>query len=123
MKNQLNRALASIVLAMAAGGAFAGGDHARHAAASSGEKAQASGDKAPAAMSMTAGEVRKVDTEQNKVTLRHEPIKNLDMPAMTMVFQASKPEMLQGLKVGDKVRFQAESVGGAMSITHIEPNS
>jgi Cu(I)/Ag(I) efflux system periplasmic protein CusF len=78
---------------------------------------------APAAASgatLTAGEVRKVDLAQGKVTIRHEPIANLDMPAMTMVFRADKPELLKGVKAGDKIRFHAESVGGALVVTQIE---
>ncbi len=46
---------------------------------------------------MTAGEVRKVDKSANKITLRHEPIQNLDMPAMTMVFQAPQAALIDGL--------------------------
>ncbi|GAB3758815.1 hypothetical protein GCM10028796_05050 [Ramlibacter monticola] len=69
---------------------------------------------------LTAGEVRKVDVEQGKVTIKHEAITNLDMPPMTMVFRAVKPELLKDLKPGDKVRFHAESVGGALVVTQIE---
>lgn len=75
---------------------------------------------APAAATLTAGEVRKVDLEQGKVTIKHDPIVNLDMPAMTMVFRAEKPELLKNVKVGDKIRFHAESVGGALVVTQIE---
>lgn len=73
------------------------------------------------AAELTVGEVRKVDTEQGKVTLKHEPIKSLDMPAMTMVFRAEKPELLKNLKPGDKVRFAAQSVSGAIVVTEIQP--
>ena len=67
------------------------------------------------------GEVRKVDTETKKITVRHGPLTNLDMPAMTMVFQVSDPAMLEKVKAGDKVKFLAEKHGGAFTITHIEP--
>jgi Cu(I)/Ag(I) efflux system protein CusF len=66
------------------------------------------------------GEVRKVDKEQGKVTLRHGPLQNLDMPAMTMVFKAADPKMLDGLKEGDKVKFTAEKVNGAFTVTAIQ---
>jgi Cu(I)/Ag(I) efflux system periplasmic protein CusF len=66
------------------------------------------------------GEVRKVDREQGKVTLRHGPMANLDMPAMTMVFKAADPKMLDGLKEGDKVKFTAEKVSGAFTVTAIQ---
>ncbi|MEP7296965.1 MAG: copper-binding protein [Burkholderiales bacterium] len=70
---------------------------------------------------MTDGEVRRIDREQGKVTLRHGPIQNLEMPGMTMVFKAADPKLLDGLKEGDKVRFTAERVNGAIEVTAIEP--
>jgi Cu/Ag efflux protein CusF len=70
---------------------------------------------------MTDGEVRKVDKEAGKVTLRHGPLKNLDMPAMTMVFRVADPKMLDTLKQGDKVKFVADKVNGAFTVTAIEP--
>jgi len=69
---------------------------------------------------MTAGEVRKVDFETKKITLRHEEIKNLGMPQMTMVFRVSDPALLERVKAGDKVRFTAEKVNGAFTLTSIE---
>jgi Cu/Ag efflux protein CusF len=66
------------------------------------------------------GEVRKVDLAQGKVTLRHGPLQNLDMPAMTMVFKAADPRLLDGLKAGDKVRFTAEKVNGALAVTALQ---
>ncbi|MEJ8826970.1 copper-binding protein [Variovorax humicola] len=78
------------------------------------------GDAATSAASMTEGEVRKVDKEAGKVTLRHGPIANLDMPGMTMVFKAADPKMLESLKEGDKVRFSADRINGAIAITRIE---
>ena len=70
---------------------------------------------------MSDGEVRKVDMDAKKITLRHEPIQSLDMPAMTMVFQVKDPALLDKVKVGDKIKFSAEKVGGAFIVTHIEP--
>jgi Cu(I)/Ag(I) efflux system protein CusF len=67
------------------------------------------------------GEVRKIDKETGKITLRHGPITNLDMPAMSMVFQVKDPAVLDQLKAGDKVRFQAEKIGSQYTVTHIEP--
>ena len=69
---------------------------------------------------MAQGEVRKVDKESKKVTLRHGEIKNLGMPGMTMVFQVKDPAMLDTLQPGDKVQFSAEKSGGASVITRIE---
>ncbi len=68
----------------------------------------------------TDGEVRKVDKEQAKVTLKHGPITNLDMPGMTMVFKVADPKMLDGIKPGDKVKFSAASVNGVLTVTAIE---
>ena len=73
------------------------------------------------APAMTAGEVRKVDKEAGKITLKHDPITNLDMPSMTMVFRVSDPKMLDAVKVGDKVVFAAEKVGGQLTVTRMQP--
>ena len=75
---------------------------------------------APASAELTDGEVRKVDAEGRKLTLRHAEIRNLAMPGMTMVFQVADPALLDTLKVGDKVRFRAEKVNGALTVTRIE---
>ena len=65
--------------------------------------------------------MRKVDKEAKKITVRHGPLQNLDMPAMTMVFQVADPAMLDQVKAGDKVKFQAEKIGGGYRITKMEP--
>jgi Cu/Ag efflux protein CusF len=64
--------------------------------------------------------VRKVDAAAGKITLRHGPIANLDMPPMTMVFQVGAPALLQGVKAGDSVKFRAEKIGGVYTVTAIE---
>ena len=66
------------------------------------------------------GEVRKVDVARGKITLRHGPLANLDMPPMTMVFNAADPKLLAGLKQGDKVRFTADKKDGTYVVTAIE---
>lgn len=68
----------------------------------------------------TDGEVRKIDLEAKKLTLKHAEIKNLNMPGMTMVFQVKDPAMLTQVKIGDKVRFTAEKINGAFTVTTIE---
>ncbi len=70
--------------------------------------------------SMTEGEVRKVDREANKITLKHGDIKNLDMPGMTMVFQVKEAALLDKVKAGDKVVFAAEKADGAIVVIAIE---
>jgi len=77
---------------------------------------------APAlAQPLAEGEIRKVDKDAKKITIKHGPIQNLGMGAMTMVFQVKEPAMLDQVKAGDKVRFQADTVGGALTVTRIEP--
>ena len=70
---------------------------------------------------MTDGEVRKVDRDNKKITLKHGEIKSLQMPGMTMVFQVKDAAMLDMVKQGDKVRFKAEKAGGALVVTEIQP--
>lgn len=70
--------------------------------------------------SMTEGEVRKIDKEARKITLKHGDIKNLDMPGMTMVFQVKDAALLDKVKAGDKVTFTAEKADGAIVVTAIE---
>jgi Cu/Ag efflux protein CusF len=67
------------------------------------------------------GSVEKIDQAAGKITLNHGPIKNLDMDAMKMVFRVKDPEMLTGLKVGQRVRFEADRVNGQITVTRIEP--
>jgi len=78
----------------------------------------------PLAMAQAAmidGMVIRVDAAANKITLRHGPIKRLDMDmAMTMVFRVPDAAMLKGLKPGDRVKFDAEKVNGQYMVTAIE---
>ena len=69
---------------------------------------------------MVSAEVRKVDMENKKVTLKHGEIKNLDMPGMTMVFQVKDAAILEKVKAGDKVKFTADKVNGAFTVMSIE---
>ena len=77
---------------------------------------------ATVALAQTApasGEVTKIDEAQGKITLKHGPIKNLDMDGMTMVFAAGDPVMLKTVKVGDKITFEADRVNGRLTVTKI----
>ena len=69
---------------------------------------------------MADGEVRKVDKQQGKLTLRHGPIASLDMPGMTMVFKVADPRMLDSLQPGDRVKFFADRIQGTVTVTAIE---
>ena len=109
--NSVHRLTFTLAAALAAGGAFANQhDHASQPAAA----------PAAAAQTWTDAEVRKVDKGAAKVTLKHGPITNLDMPGMTMAFPVADPRLLDAVKAGDKVRFTAENVGGAITVTALE---
>ena len=70
---------------------------------------------------MINGQVTKIDEAAGKITLKHGPIKKLDMnEGMTMVFRVQDPVMLKQVKVGDKVRFDADRVNGQITVTTIE---
>lgn len=72
------------------------------------------------AIKLTAGEVRKVDLEQGKLTIKHEALENLDMPGMTMVFKASDAKLLKDVKQGDKILFRAEKSDSGFMIVRLE---
>lgn len=69
--------------------------------------------------SPTKGEVKKIDEAAGKITLRHDPIANLDMDSMTMVFRVKDPEMLKTVAVGDKVVFEADRINGTLTVISI----
>jgi len=66
-------------------------------------------------------EVRKVDPARKLVVLKHGDLPNVGMPAMTMGFDVADAAMLKGLKVGQKVKFQAEMIGGKPTVTELKP--
>ena len=96
------------------------GDPAGHGSPAAEPTPPASDTPAAAATPLTHGEVRKVDLQTRKLTLRHGVIQNLEMPPMTMVFQVADPALLDQLAVGDKVRFRAERRQGAIVVTALE---
>jgi Cu(I)/Ag(I) efflux system protein CusF len=91
-----------------------------HAQPSGGAAPAASGAPAAAAAELAEGEVRKVDKDGKKLTLKHGPLKNLEMPAMTMVFQVKEDTLLDRVQAGDKVRFQAEKIDGKFTVIRLE---
>lgn len=74
---------------------------------------------APASGDYSDGEVRRVDRDAQKITLRHGPIPSLGMPDMTMVFRVSDAAMLDAIRPGDKVQFKADRVGGQYTVTEL----
>jgi Cu/Ag efflux protein CusF len=105
-------ALASISCLLFAPGSYAAGD-------SSADNA-AGATSADSGQAMTSGVVKKVDKDAGKVTIRHEPIENLGMPKMTMVFRVKDPAILDRLKEGDKILFVTEKVDGAFTVMSVE---
>ena len=69
---------------------------------------------------MTDGEIRKVDKDSKKITIKHGEIKNLDMPPMTMVFQVKEAAMIDKIQAGDKVKFKVEKQGGSYVVTELQ---
>ena len=69
---------------------------------------------------MSHGEIRKIDTGTGKLTIKHGPLDNLGMDAMTMTFKVKDPAMLSQVKVGDQVDFVAEDVGGALTVVELK---
>lgn len=107
MKKHFATFAASLLLAVPA---WAGSDHSAHA-----------GDtRAATSASLAEGQIKKVDREQGKLTIKHGPLENLGMPPMTMVFRVKDPAMLDRVAPGDNVRFLAERVNGAITVTRME---
>jgi Cu(I)/Ag(I) efflux system periplasmic protein CusF len=73
------------------------------------------------AQALIDGQVTKVDEPAGKLTIKHAPIKKLDMnEGMTMVFRAQDPAMLKTVKAGDKIKFDADKINGQFTVTKIE---
>ena len=68
----------------------------------------------------TKGTVKKLDDKAGKVTIVHEALKNLDMPAMTMVFKIGEGVAVDKLKAGSKIEFVADRVNGKLTITEVK---
>ena len=111
MKTQMKTLLAGISLALLTPlAALADDSHHKKATAAAGATAD-----------MTDAEVRKVDMEGGKITLKHAEIKSLDMPGMTMVFVVKDKAMIDKLKTGDRVKFKAINDAGKFTVTEIQP--
>ena len=110
-------ALCAAFLVESALAQHAGHSHAGSSAATPGASAGATSD---GVVEMSDGEVRRVDKDSAKITLKHGEIKNLDMPPMTMVFQVKEPALLDKLKAGDKVKFRAEKAASGYVVTAVE---
>ena len=112
MKFKINVFLVTAVLSMSATGFSIAAIDAPTGAQNTG--------KVTATTRLTAGEVRKVDLEQNKLTIKHEALENLDMPGMTMVFRVLDARLLKDLKQGDKILFRAEKGEAGFTVVALE---
>lgn len=110
----LSTLVAALLVSVSPLAAFADGDH-DHGKKSAAD-AKSTADKSP----MAEGEVKKIDKDTGKVTIKHGEIKSLDMPSMTMVFRVKDATMLDQLKVGDKIQFVAENLDGKLTVTKVE---
>ena len=75
---------------------------------------------AVSASHMVEGEIKKINRENKKMTIKHGDIKSLDMPGMTMVFQIRDTSLLETFKAGDKVKFVAEKLDGGFVVTGMQ---
>lgn len=105
----------------AAAGLASAQDHAHGGHGAHGAHGAQAGAKATAAAELVDGEVKKIDKGAGKITLRHGELKSLNMPAMSMVFRVKDAAMLDQVKTGDKVKFAADRVNGAVTIVELKP--
>lgn len=112
--NHLPLALAGIIALSLTGTALAQ-DHGHNDAAPVTSAAAAS-----AGLPLVDAEVRRVDSRNNKLSLRHQHIPNLDMPPMTMVFDVADPAVLEGLQNGDRIRVTVEQVDGKYTVMSVQ---
>ena len=112
MKLTLSTLLMSMTLAAPAFAQQKADDHSAHHPAATAT--------APAADDMADAEVRKVDKDAAKITLKHGEIKSLEMPPMTMVFNVKDKALLDRVEAGDKVRFKAVNEAGKYTVTDIQ---
>ncbi len=87
-------------------------EHAGH------DMASATPDSADTALS--AGEIKKVDRDTGKLTIKHGALTNLNMPGMTMAFKVQNPSMLDQVKAGDNIHFRVENLNGSLTVTKLE---
>lgn len=113
MKSRLNAIVAASVIVLSLAG---------HAQAQQAPPAtQGAGANPATSAAFTDGEVRKVDKEAKKITIKHGEIKNLEMPPMTMVFAVKDNTLLSKVKAGDKIQFKAVDEGGKLTVVAVEP--
>ncbi|MDD5366618.1 MAG: copper-binding protein [Gallionellaceae bacterium] len=114
----MKRTLPALIIALTASlPALAGMDHGSGMTMANVSPVAASADHHPV---LATGLVRKINKAQGKLTIRHGPLENLDMPAMTMAFRVTDPGVLDRLKPGDRIRFHAGMTDGQLVASRIE---
>lgn len=86
-------------------------DHAQDQAAQASTSATAA---------MSEGEIRRINKETGKVTIKHGLLQNLNMPGMTMLFSLQDPAMMDQIKEGDKIKFVADKVDGSFVVKSLQ---
>jgi Cu(I)/Ag(I) efflux system periplasmic protein CusF len=120
MKNTLK--LSAITLTILSSGAAYAADHTVHVIENQQRMETEAKAKAKAATQseMADGEIRKINKNTGKITVKHGEIKSVEMPPMTMVFGVADKAMLEGLKEGDKVKFNVKQEGSNYTVTEIK---
>jgi Cu(I)/Ag(I) efflux system periplasmic protein CusF len=69
------------------------------------------------------GVIKKIEATDGRIVLAHQPIKELNWPAMTMAFKVTNSKLLKGLNIGQKVSFDFLPRGMGGTITKIQPTN
>jgi Cu(I)/Ag(I) efflux system protein CusF len=93
---------------------------AHYAIAQDAQQGHGTAQEAQASAALADGEVKKIDKSAGKITIKHGQLPKLDMAPMTMVFRVSDPKMLDQVKPGDKIKFDADKVNGALTVVKLE---
>ncbi|MGY2491339.1 copper-binding protein [Cupriavidus sp. CP313] len=67
-----------------------------------------------------AAEIKKIDAKAGKVTLKHDPIENLGMSAMTMAFPVKDRASLKNFKEGESVSVMFDKVNGKPTVVDMQ---
>lgn len=118
MKNTLK--LSAITLALLGAGAAYAVDHTVHVLENQKRMEAEAKPKATSQSELADGEIRKINKNTGKITVKHGEIKSVEMPPMTMVFGVADKAMLEGLKEGDKVKFNVKQEGSNYTVTEIK---
>ncbi|WP_370263676.1 copper-binding protein [Limnobacter sp.] len=112
--------LSITTLALLTGGVAFAGNHAGGHSHDHGAAGAKAADAKPASAELADAEVRKINKSTGKITLKHGEIKSVAMPPMTMVFAVEDKAMLEGLKEGDKVKFDVKQEGTNYTVTTLQ---